>query len=258
MFNVFYHSSLIYKLSPLYRLEKKLFNGFRSVSRRIITNAEKNILPRSKLPPGADKNDLKKPCIFVEQVYKMFSNMPGFTDTMLKDHIDTIIAAGNETSGLTTCFTVLMLAIHQDTQERVVEELRSIFKSADQEVTFEDIANLKYLTMVLNETLRLFPITPFIGREVTKDFELEPNLLLPKGATIIMPIFKIHRNKEVWGPNADVFDPDNFLPENVERRHPYSYIPFSNGPRNCIGMACNFYCLQFLLKFLIFFFYFKE
>lgn len=95
MFNVFYHSSLIYKLSPLYRLEKKLFHSFRSISRKIIGNANEKILPKAKLPPNTDKSELRKPCIFIEQLYKMLSNIEGFSEAMLKDHVDTIIAAVN-------------------------------------------------------------------------------------------------------------------------------------------------------------------
>lgn len=50
----------------------------------------------------------------------------------------------------------------------------------------------------------------------------------------------LHRNSEVWGPKADGFDPDNFLPEKIAARHPYSYLPFSAGPRNCIGLLAIF------------------
>lgn len=59
---------------------------------------------------------------------------------------------------------------------------------------------------------------------------------MPKGVEIVLGIFGMHRNEHIWGPKAGQFDPDNFLPENIEQKHAYSYIPFSGGPRNCIGM----------------------
>ena len=57
---------------------------------------------------------------------------------------------------------------------------------------------------------------------------------IPSECTVIMHIYRVHRNPDQF-PNPEKFDPDNFLPERVAKRHPYAYIPFSAGPRNCIG-----------------------
>ena len=58
--------------------------------------------------------------------------------------------------------------------------------------------------------------------------------LVPTGAVLHINIYDIHRDPNFW-PNPEVFDPDRFLPERIQNRHPYSYLPFSAGPRNCIG-----------------------
>lgn len=60
-------------------------------------------------------------------------------------------------------------------------------------------------------------------------------MTVPAGVEMCIGIFTLHRNKDIWGPNVNEFDPDRFLPENSKNRHPYAYIPFSSGVRNCIG-----------------------
>jgi cytochrome P450 len=63
----------------------------------------------------------------------------------------------------------------------------------------------------------------------TDDFEI------PAGITLLINFYTLHRRKDIWGDDAEEFNPDHFLPENVEKRHPYSFLPFSGGQRNCIG-----------------------
>lgn len=74
------------------------------------------------------------------------------------------------------------------------------------------------------------------------------NCTVPKGTMLILSFHYLHRNKEVWGPNADLFDPDNFLPEKVASRHAYSYLPFSAGPRNCIGIKYGWISMKLMLS----------
>jgi hypothetical protein len=62
--------------------------------------------------------------------------------------------------------------------------------------------------------------------------------IVPSGTILVIPIKIIQTNPDFW-PNPDVFDPDRFLPENIQNRHPFSYLPFSAGPRNCIGNISN-------------------
>lgn len=151
---------------------------------------------------------------------------------------------------MTTSFCVLMMAMHPEIQERVLEEMRSVFESAEEPVTQDHISQLSYLTMVLYETLRLFPITPFIAREVQEDIQLG-EYTLPKGASLVIPIFKLQRQEEIWGPDAHLFNPDNFLPEKVASRHSYAWIPFSAGQRNCIGQKYSLLAMKTMLCHLL-------
>ncbi|KPU79460.1 uncharacterized protein Dana_GF26231 [Drosophila ananassae] len=121
-------------------------------------------------------------------------------------------------------------------QDIVFEELKKVFPDVEHfEVEYADLQKLEYLDRVLNETLRIIPPVPTVSRDLIEVIRLSNNVLVPKGVSFVVDIFHIHRNKEYWGPNAETFNPDNFLADNVRGRHPYAFLPFSKGRRNCIA-----------------------
>lgn len=108
-----------------------------------------------------------------------------------------------------------------------------ILGSSSRQLTKEDLKELNYLECVLKESLRLFPSVPFFGRIISEDTKVGQYRLF-QGDTAMVLAFMVHRDEKHW-PNPEKFDPDRFLPENSIDRHPYAYIPFSAGRRNCIG-----------------------
>lgn len=90
--------------------------------------------------------------------------------------------------------------------------------------------------MLFSETLRLYPSVPNVLRKVTKSYTFsDAELVLEKDLQVWLPIYAIHRDPRFYRRPND-FNPDNFAPEVVESRHTHAFIPFSDGPRNCIGM----------------------
>lgn len=147
-----------------------------------------------------------------------------------------MVLAAFETTALTVNHTLILLAMFPQYQELVFKELKEVFPSGgDFEVEYEDLQKLVYLDCVLNETLRLFPAIPISVRHVKEDVCLSNGVLVPKGVILAVDIFNIHRNGDFWGQDANTFDPDRFLPDNVSPRHPFAFIPYSKGKRNCIG-----------------------
>lgn len=127
---------------------------------------------------------------------------------------------------------LFMLAIHPECQEKVYDELLSVFPNKDVDATVDDLDKLLYLDMCIKETLRIFPTVSLIARHATGDIQLR-NFKIPAGCSIGIDIFSLHRSKKFWGEKADQFIPERFE-MGYKLTHPYAYMAFSHGPRNCI------------------------
>lgn len=100
--------------------------------------------------------------------------------------------------------------------------------------TFHNLQNLKYLERCIKESLRLYPSVPLISRTISKDLVTSEGYKLTKGTPVIIHIYDLHHDPDIY-PDPEKFNPDRFLSENIAKRHPFAYLPFSGGPRNCIG-----------------------
>ncbi|KAK7590899.1 hypothetical protein V9T40_002512 [Parthenolecanium corni] len=156
-----------------------------------------------------------------------------FTTADIREEVDTFMFAGHDSSSSATAYAVFLLGCHPEIQEKVFQELYSVFGSSDRFPTKADISQLTYLECVTRESLRLYPVVPVIGRILVEDTELD-GYLVPAGTTIDINISAIHRNANHF-PEPNKFNPDNFSPENRAKRHPFAFVPFSAGVRNCIG-----------------------
>lgn len=114
------------------------------------------------------------------------------SEDVLKQQIEIMLDVGHETTGTTTAYVILMLAIHQKIQEQVLNEIHSTFDTQDEETTYEHIQKLHLLDRVIKETLRLCPVAPFSDRIATADVPIS-NCVLPKNTFILISYFTLHR-----------------------------------------------------------------
>ncbi|RIB09230.1 cytochrome P450 [Gigaspora rosea] len=125
------------------------------------------------------------------------------------------------------------LAKYPDVQKKAREEVINVLGSASNLPTSENLKNLKYLTAIIMESLRLYPpASVLVNRKPTKPLNLSSNITIPKGAKISVNFWQIHRNPDIWN-DANKFIPERFI--NPTKETKTSWIPFSIGPRNCIG-----------------------
>ncbi|BEI87227.1 hypothetical protein CcaverHIS002_0705730 [Cutaneotrichosporon cavernicola] len=170
-------------------------------------------------------------------------------DTEMAYQVSTFILAGSETTSNSLTWTLYRLAMHLDVQQRLREELETL---ATDEPSLEQLNTLPYLENVIHESLRLDPPVPESMRLCTQDVMLplhtpvkgrDGNMIdsvpMKKGDMIITGYMQVNHNKDIWGPDADKFNPDRFdRPGIPARKAPGTWgniTSFNGGNRNCIG-----------------------
>ncbi|CAG7696128.1 unnamed protein product [Allacma fusca] len=144
--------------------------------------------------------------------------------------------AGLDTVQTALTFAAYELAVNQDVQERLVEEVVPIMEKNNGGLTYESVNEMQYLDMVVSETLRKDSPAFLTERECTSDYKIpDTEIIIKKGMRVVIPIHSIH-NDEQYYPEAEKFNPERFNAENKAKRNPYAYLPFGQGPRNCIAM----------------------
>ena len=146
--------------------------------------------------------------------------------------------AGFETTATTISNCLYNLAVNPEIQERLAEELDSALDGieVDSPQYFDIINNqIPYLEATIKETLRMCPPVVRLQRRVGVDNYKLAGVPLEKGVIIEVSTYAVHHDPDYY-PNPERFDPERFMPENKANLVPYTYLPFGQGPRNCIGM----------------------
>ncbi|KAH8301823.1 cytochrome P450 6g1 [Drosophila kikkawai] len=149
--------------------------------------------------------------------------------------------AGFETSSSTMSFALYELAKHPKLQERLRKEINEALVEGGGTLSYEKIQSLEYLSMVVDEVLRMYPVLPFLDREYNS-IAGEPDLTLKPfydytyeiGTAVFIPVYGLHHDPKYW-TNPSQFDPERFSPENRKNIVAMAYQPFGSGPHNCIG-----------------------
>ncbi|XP_053691277.1 probable cytochrome P450 313a4 [Sabethes cyaneus] len=235
-FKVILHSDWLYALTPMYRKKEQLRADIQEIVEPLITKKRELLRQRNESIDSWEKEVNRKPMIFVDQLLKMERDGQEITISEIQSHIYTIIAAGNETSALQTSYVLLMLAMFHDVQQKVYDEIINIYgNKAHQELSYDSLQQQYYLEIVIKETMRLFPVGPIVGRETIHPMHLGDLNVVPPATTLLINFYALHRRPDLWGPDAEQFDPERFREDNSSKRHPFCYFPFGGGPRICIG-----------------------
>ena len=152
-------------------------------------------------------------------------------DQHIRNEVMGLLLAGYETTANALTWTIYLLSQHTWATQCLRQEARQTLKGRPP--ISADLENLPYLRQVLNESLRIFPPAWIIGRRAIGD-DVIRGYFVPAGTVIAICIYTLHRHPAFW-QEPERFDPERFTPGRIAQREHYAYIPFSTGPRQCIG-----------------------
>lgn len=168
-------------------------------------------------------------------------------DREIRDQALTILITGHETSANALAWTLFLLSKHPDIAKRVQAEVDTLRGS--ELPVLEQIKKLDYLKRVLQESMRLYPPVWSISRQALAN-DVLGDYSLPKNAYLYISFYAIHHHPKYW-QDAERFNPDRFLPEQIEKQHRYAYLPFGAGPHLCIGRDFAMLEMQIILSMVL-------
>jgi len=151
-------------------------------------------------------------------------------DAVIHDNLVTFIGAGHETTANALTWTLFLLSQFPDADARVAAEAAR-FETPDADA----LAGLIGTRMILEESMRLYPPVPFLSRQA-RGRDLIGEIAVTAGTRVIIAPYVLHRHRKLW-PDADMFVPERFAPENRAKIHRFAYLPFGAGARICVGMT---------------------
>ncbi|MFI9155776.1 cytochrome P450 [Streptomyces sp. NPDC053367] len=152
----------------------------------------------------------------------------------VRRQVITFLVAGHETTSGALSFALHYLALHPRIADRARAEVDRVWGDAGTP-GYEQVARLRYVRRVLDESLRLWPTAPAFAREARRDTVLAGTYPMRRGAWALVLTGSLHRDPRAWGPDAERFDPDRFDAAAVRARPPHTFKPFGTGARACIG-----------------------
>lgn len=178
----------------------------------------------------------------------------------INDHLTTLLCAGHDTTAYFASYMSYLLAANPNCQDKLYQEILSTVGEGES-ITADHIVDMKYLTKVMQETMRIYAIIPMVTRTTTEDVDVKDkdgtgSVSIPKGTNIIIPMFLINRDPTLW-ENPLAFNPDRFDDSELNFTSAKNgFFPFGYGSRTCIGntlaqIESAIFMCKILLKFRI-------
>ncbi|EMD30996.1 hypothetical protein CERSUDRAFT_120204 [Gelatoporia subvermispora B] len=244
------------RLAPVW----PLFELFRDKTRqnvKILHCFINPIIQRALERQRSQKEADERHGVAIPEQTSLLDELVALTDDpkLIADETVNILIAGRDTTAGTLSFLVYLLTQHADVLRRLRNEVLQ-HVGPTRAPTAGDFRDMKFLRACINETLRLFPPVPGNMRwsvQATTLPPVEPGgkpFYIPAGTSVMYSDMVIHKRKDLWGPDADEFDPDRFLDERLHKYltpNPFIFLPFNAGPRICLGQQFAYNEISYLI-----------
>lgn len=235
------------RLGPLWRLKEKISvpTEFAESVQYLDDFVYRIIKGRQQVASEelTDKTDLLSRLVLLQR-----DDPQNFTDRRVRDFVINFLLAGRDTTASLLTFASYQVSQHPEVEKKMVEEMNRVIGEDKEFIpTWKNQKDLRYVTQILKETLRLHPPVPLDGYTAQEDDILPGGYYVSKGTMVLYSCYAMHRRKDLFGDNVEEFDPDRF----EETPVPFSFLPFHGGPRVCLGqemayleakiMLCNIF-----------------
>uniref|UniRef100_A0A1Q3FLN2 Putative cytochrome p450 4d1 n=1 Tax=Culex tarsalis TaxID=7177 RepID=A0A1Q3FLN2_CULTA len=238
-YDVMARYNTLFNLSPYRRRQDKVLEVLHGYTNSVIQSRRRDLVENNqKSQQDLDREaelGIRRKVAFLDMLLQTTVDGRPLTDVEIREEVDTFMFEGHDTTTSAISFLMYRLARHPEVQQKVYDEIVAVIGAdRDKPVTLAMLNELHYLELVVKETLRLYPSVPFYGRKILENSEIEGRTF-PAGANVIIMPFFMGRDPEYF-ESPQEFRPERFAVEtSAEKTNPYRYIPFSAGPRNCIG-----------------------
>ncbi|XP_065365615.1 probable cytochrome P450 4d14 [Calliphora vicina] len=199
-----------------------------------VINERRNELMKSIADGNENERDIRKRMTFLDVLLQATIDGQPLTNEDIREEVDTFTLGGHDTITYATSFTLYLISRHPEVQQKAFDEvLKVIGPDKNKPVSMRELQELKYLECVIKESLRLYPPGPAIGRITVEDHKMGDKII-PSNTNIVLLTYAVGRDPDYFSRPND-FLPERFASVNGEKINPYTFLPFSAGPRNCMG-----------------------
>ncbi|KRT79163.1 cytochrome P450 [Oryctes borbonicus] len=244
-------NDLLYRFSRTYQREQQALKVVHGYSKSVINKKmEEFERTRVKEESSVDNLGIKKKKALLDLLLEYAAKDPAFNFEDICQEVDTFMFEGHDTTATSISFALFSLAANPEVQETAFAEQKEIFITDMQRpAAFEDLKKMLYLKMVIMESLRTYTTIPVYARAIDEVVDWN-DVLIPKHTVVNLNAYALHHDPNVY-PNPEKFDPERFNSDTLGTNNPFVFVPFSAGPRNCIGQKFAMLQMQCILSIIL-------